>query len=662
MLEGVTLSSRYRLDEKLGAGGMGEVWKGFDLRLGRVVAVKVFPNHPDPQPRRVERFRTEARLCGQLQHPGIVVIHDADEDNGQLFFVMELLEGKDLAKIMSDARNGLPIDRVITIGARLADALTAAHSRRIIHRDIKPANIMLLPADRPKLCDFGIARVLDSGHAKATVQVGTAAYMSPEQCNGEPDERSDLYSLGCVLYEMLTGDTPFLGNFIQLVYQHGMVAPKRPSATRSGIPSQLEDLVLHLLAKKPEDRPQTAAEVASQLQALHDRMNRASRQPVPSALEPVTQLPPDELLKSGTSERKYTDADDAAAKAIDEVLRRAQVDARVAGYVRGPSMSRFEVRLGPKTPKAAVFALLSAFAAALGNARVRLAPMERSTSPLPRVTAVGVEVPHRSPDLVSLGDVLRDIPNNGELLAGLGRTQDGSAIFLNVKDSRHLLIFGSSEKIDPLRSIIASVAMRQKPSQLRLVLIDSSQQRLAAFLGLPHTVNEAAEGPLDWLLAEMERRYADLAKTHCRTIEQFNREVRAGRQPTPIALGDRNLAHPDLLVIVDELAEAIREAPKEAIRELTREGRAVGIHVVARTASPTDDVITSQVTSYIPARLALPVSSVEESLRVLDRSGAESLLPGDGLFVSNSHQIPKRLRLAVISDEEISAIVTHWRG
>ncbi|GII37040.1 DNA translocase FtsK [Planotetraspora phitsanulokensis] len=658
MLDGVTLADRYRLDEKLGSGAMGEVWKGFDLRLNREVAVKIFPDHLDPDPHRVERFRAEAQICGVLQHAGIVVIHDADEDQGQLFFVMELLPGEDLAKVMSRARNGLPIERVITIGARLADALAAAHSKRVIHRDIKPANIMLLPGDRPKLCDFGIARVLEPDQSKATAQVGTAAYMAPEQFDGQPDERSDLYSLGCVLYEMLTGDRPFLGHGWQLIFQHNSKTPEAPSATRAEVPAELDELVLQMLAKKPENRPETAAEVAARLKAMR---TRSTPRPKPSAGARTVRQPPSErLLKSGVPERKHTDVDDAAAKKIETVLRKTSVDAKLAGYTRVPGLTRFEIRLGPTTPAGEVLALAAAFAAALNNTAVRLVELEHSSSPLPGVAAVIVEVPHSTPDLISLGDLLRETPTGDALI--IGRDRDGNPAILDLTQSPHVLIGGDAEDIDPLRTLIASALMRQSPRHLRLVLLDSRRGGLNPFTELPHVVQQ--EDPLTWAVAEVERRYADLSAMRCRTADDFNREVREGRTPVPLeALGDAEQVHPHVLVVVDELAETMRlPSAEKAIRELTREGRAVGVHVIVRTTSSDERVITGQVKAYITARLALKVPTAEQSMRVLDQVGAESLRPGEGLLITGRKSMPYPLRLAAISNEEIAAIVNHWRG
>ncbi|MER5621971.1 DNA translocase FtsK [Streptosporangium sp. NPDC002544] len=645
VLAGVTLAGRYRLDSMLGAGAMGEVWNAVDLRLAREVAVKIFPSHLDPEPRKVERFRAEAKLCGQLQHPGIVVVHDADEDSGQLFYVMELLHGKDLAKVMKEHRGGLSIGRVITIGARLAEALGAAHDKKVIHRDIKPANIMLLPGDRPKICDFGIARVVEKG--RATAQAGTPAYAAPEQSDGSPDERSDLYSLGCVLYEMATGERPFHGTAWRLLFQHAMTEPQPPREIRPEIYQPLDDLILQLLAKSPTDRPQSAIEVADQLRAMRPRT------PKPASKK-VEQLPPHHLLKSDASERNHTDADDSLVKEIDRVLREARVDARVTGYTRTPTVTRFEIRLGPTTHESAVFALAGRIGQVVKHRVARLVPMERSSSPLPGVLAVTLEVSHTSPDLLSLGDVLREAPEGDLSLIGLGRDRDGAPAFLNLHESPHLLVAGNRGAVNPIRGIVASLAMRHSPKQFRLVM----STRDNPFADLPHLVPQAAGEPLTWAIAEVDCRYADLRKRQCRTIEQFNKEVRESGSPAPIgALGDADLAHPDVVVFIDELA-AVEDLGQ--VIELAREGRAAGFHLVVRTAKPY--VLNRRLKGYLPSRLALSVTTAGESTCVLDRPGAESLSPGEGLLVPGRGREPYEIRLATITDGEIREIVNHWRG
>ncbi|MBB5075647.1 DNA translocase FtsK [Nonomuraea endophytica] len=645
MLAGVTLAGRYRLDSKLGAGAMGEVWNAYDLRLSREVAVKVFPSHLDPEPRRVERFRAEAKLCGQLQHPGIVVVHDADEDNGQLFFVMELLHGKDLAKVMKEHRGGLPIGRVITIGARLAEALSAAHAKKVVHRDIKPANIMLLPGDRPKVCDFGIARVIEDG--RATAQAGTPAYAAPEQSDGSPGERSDLYSMGCVLFEMTTGDRPFHGNIWHLVFQHATNEPRPPQEIRPEVPLPLSDLILQLLSKNPSDRPESATEVADRLRAMRPRSPKL-------IARSIDQLPPRQLLKSDTPERRHTGSDGNLAKEIDRILWEARVDARVAGYTRTPSLTLFEIRLGPVTPESAVLALFDRMALAANHRSARLVSMKRSSSPLPGVSAVGLEVQHAAPDLLSLGDLLREAPEGDHLLAGLGRAHDGAPAFLDLREWPHFLVAGNRGPFDPIKSIITSLAVRRSPKQLRLAM----STRDNPFTDLPHLIPQAVGEPLTWAISEIDCRYADLRKRQCRTTAQFNKEVRDSQSPVPIgALGDVNLAHPDVVVVIDELAKL--EDP-EPVVELAREGRAVGFHVIVRTEKP--HVLSRRLKGYLPSRLALPMATAVESATVLDRAGAESLRPDEGLLVPGRGSEPYRIRLAMITDGEISEIVNHWQG
>ncbi|MFB4314403.1 protein kinase [Actinomadura sp. 21ATH] len=271
MRAGMELDGRYRLAERIGRGGMGEVWRAKDLRLGRAVAVKVLPaieDVPDAQ----ERFRREAMIAARLRHPGITVVHDTGRHEDRPFIVMELLEGTDLAAVLAGAPEGLPVGRAVSLAAEAADALAAAHGERIVHRDLKPANLFLGTDGRLKICDFGIARAADAGGrltAEGSV-VGTVAYMSPEQCRGEDvDERSDLYSLGCVLHEMLTGVPPFPpGPPHVLLLHHLHSVPEGPRALRQEVPPELDRLVLALLAKEPAERPAGAAHLALLLRGL----------------------------------------------------------------------------------------------------------------------------------------------------------------------------------------------------------------------------------------------------------------------------------------------------------------------------------------------------------------------------------------------------------
>jgi serine/threonine protein kinase len=271
MRAGLKLSGRYALQALLGSGGMGQVWRGVDEQLDRPVAIKVLHERlVDPE--LAGRFRREARIAARLRHPGITVVHDIGSDNGHLFIVMELLHGRDLAAMLAEAPTGLPIDAAISLTIQAAEALQDAHAGHVVHRDLKPANLFVLDNGQLKICDFGIAWVVDSTtHLTATGQtIGTPAYMSPEQCQGQQvDERSDLYSLGCVLYALLTGRPPFAeGQPLAIMLQHLNTEPAAPRTIRPDIPSELDRLVLELLAKDPARRPVDASHVIAALRAL----------------------------------------------------------------------------------------------------------------------------------------------------------------------------------------------------------------------------------------------------------------------------------------------------------------------------------------------------------------------------------------------------------
>jgi eukaryotic-like serine/threonine-protein kinase len=268
---GLKLSRRYVLQAPLGSGGMGEVWRGVDEQLGRPVAVKVLREYP-ADPERVARFWREATIAARLQHPGITVVHDVGADNGQMFIIMELLHGRDLATMLAEAPAGLPVGVSVSLTLQAAEALKAAHADHVIHRDLKPANLFVLDSGQLKICDFGIARAVDASTrlTAAGQVVGTPAYMSPEQWQGERvDERSDLYSLGCVLYALLTGRPAFdKGEPLAIMYQHLNTAPAAPRTIRPDVPPELDHLVLDLLAKDPARRPADAGHVIAALRAL----------------------------------------------------------------------------------------------------------------------------------------------------------------------------------------------------------------------------------------------------------------------------------------------------------------------------------------------------------------------------------------------------------
>ncbi|MEU5882380.1 serine/threonine-protein kinase [Spirillospora sp. NPDC047279] len=272
MYEQRVLGDRYRLEVRIGRGGMGEVWRAVDLRLDRPVAVKLLPVAADAAPDAVARFRREAQLAAALQHPGITVVHDIDEDDGLLYLVMELLDGEDLVKVLARRPQGLPVDEALAHAAKISGALAAAHARGIVHRDIKPANLILTTGGWIKICDFGIARFMQSATGlTGSAVVGSPIFMAPEQIStGEIDGRTDLYALGCLLHQMLCGRPPFLTDkgVPALINAHLNLAPSGPRAVNPAVPEDVDRLVLDLLAKDPADRPADADTVTRALEAL----------------------------------------------------------------------------------------------------------------------------------------------------------------------------------------------------------------------------------------------------------------------------------------------------------------------------------------------------------------------------------------------------------
>ena len=267
-MDGMVLADRYAVGQLLGRGGMAEVFLATDRVLDRPVAVKVLGSWLADDRRFVERFRREALSAARISHPNLVAVFDAGSEEDVHFIVMELVPGETLADVLRrEGRLASPL--ATQIASSVGDALATAHDAGIVHRDVKPANVMRTPDGRTKLMDLGIARGIEGESiTRASSILGTAGYVSPEQARGEPvDHRSDIYSLGCVLYEMLTGRQPFQGdNPVAVAYQHVHEAPVPPSSLEPSVPPALESVVLRAMEKDPQARFASAAEMVSALE------------------------------------------------------------------------------------------------------------------------------------------------------------------------------------------------------------------------------------------------------------------------------------------------------------------------------------------------------------------------------------------------------------